>query len=103
MLERSQGGSWYFITFVDDCTRKVWAYSLRSKDEALTVFCWWLVEVENRTRQRVKTLRSYNGGEYTSQAFKQYLLNKGIRHQKTVSYTPMQNEVTEPINRTIQE
>ena len=28
MPERSQGGSRYFITFVDDCTRKVWAYSL---------------------------------------------------------------------------
>ena len=47
MPERSLGGSRYFITFVDDCTRKVWAYSLRSKDEALTVFSRWLAEVEN--------------------------------------------------------
>ena len=39
---------WYFITFVDDFTWKVWAYSLRSKDEALTVFSQWLAEVENR-------------------------------------------------------
>ena len=41
MLEISLGGSQYFITFVDDCTRKVWAYSLRSKDEALTIFSRW--------------------------------------------------------------
>ena len=33
MPKRSRGGSWYFITFVDDCTTKVWAYSINSKDE----------------------------------------------------------------------
>ena len=41
--------------------------------------------------------------EYTSQAFKLYLSKKGIQHQKTVPYTPMQNGVAEWINRTIQE
>ena len=66
MPERSLGGSRYFITFVDDCTWNVWAYSLRSKDEALTVFSRWLAEVENRTGQRVKTLWSDKGREYTS-------------------------------------
>ena len=66
MPERSLGGSWYFITFVDECTRKVWVYLLRLKDEALTVFSRWLAEVENRTGQRVKTLWSDKGREYTS-------------------------------------
>ena len=103
MPERSLGGSWYLITFLDDCTRKVWAYSLRSKDEALTVFSRWLAEMENRTGQRVKTLRSDNGGEYTSRAFKHYLSKKGIMHQNTVPYTPMQNGVAKRINQTIQE
>ena len=59
--------------------------------------------MENRSGYRVKTLRSDNGGEYTSKAFKQYLSEKGIRHQRTVPYTPMQNGVAERINRTIQE
>ena len=103
MPERSLGGSWYFITFVDDCTRKVWAYSLRSKDKALTVFSQWLAKVENKTGQRVKTLRSEKRGKYTSQAFKQYLSEKGIWHQKTVPHTPMQNGIAERINRMIQD
>ena len=89
--------------FVDDCTWKVWAYSLRSKDEVLMVFSCWLAEEENRTGQRVTTLRSNNGGEYTSRAFKLWLSEKGIRHQKTVPYTPMRNGVVERINWTIQE
>ena len=91
MPERSLGGSRYFITFVDDCTQKVWAYLIRLKEEALDVFSRWLVEEENRSGHRVKTLQSDNGGEYTFQAFKQYLAEKGIRHQKTIQYTHMQN------------
>ena len=66
MPEKSLGGCQYFITFVDDCTWKVWSYSLRSKEEALAVFSRWLTELENRTRHRVKTLWFDNGGEYTS-------------------------------------
>ena len=66
MPEQSLGGSLYIITFVDDCTRKVWAYSIKSKDEALEVFTRWIAEVENRSGYRVKTLISDNGGEYNS-------------------------------------
>ena len=62
--KRSLGGPRYFITFVDDCTRKVWAYSIKSKDEMLEVFAWWLTEVKNRCDHKVKKLRSDNGGEY---------------------------------------
>ena len=103
MPKRSLGGSHYIITFIDDSTQKVLAYSLRAKDEALAVFSRWLAEVENRTRHRVKTLWSDNGGKYTSRAFKLYLSEKGIRHQKTIPYTPMQNGVAKWIDRTIQE
>ena len=38
MPERSLGGFQYIITLVDDCTRKVWAYSIMFKDKALEVF-----------------------------------------------------------------
>ena len=38
MPKRSRGGMRHFITFMDDCTRKVWAYLIKSKDEALEVF-----------------------------------------------------------------
>ena len=103
MPKRTLGGSWYFITFVDNCTQKVWAYSIKSKDEALEAFTQWISEVENISGYRVKALRYDNGGEYTSRAFKQYLSNKGILHQKTVPYTPMQNGLAEQINRTIEE
>ena len=56
MPERPLRGTRCFITFVDDCTHKVWAYSIRSKDEALEVITWWLAKVENRSGYKVKTL-----------------------------------------------
>ena len=51
----------------------------------------------------MKCLRSDNGGEYTSNEFKSYCSEKGIRHEKTVPCTPQQNGVAERMNRTIVE
>jgi hypothetical protein len=63
---------WYFITFIDDATRKVWAYPTRTKDRVLTIFKDWLAMVENQTNQKLKCLRSDNGREYKSDEFVQF-------------------------------
>ena len=34
----SLGGASYFITFIDDATRKVWVYAMKSKDETFSYF-----------------------------------------------------------------
>jgi hypothetical protein len=36
----SLGGSWYYITFIDDSSRKVWVYFLKSKSEVFEVRQW---------------------------------------------------------------
>ena len=38
MPNLSLGGASYFMTFIDDYSRKVWVYFLKHKDEALSVF-----------------------------------------------------------------
>ena len=35
MKTRSMGGSYDFVTFIDDYSRKVWVYSLKTKDQVL--------------------------------------------------------------------
>jgi hypothetical protein len=50
---------------------------------------------------KVRTLRSDNGGEYLSCAFKEHLAEHGITHQLTVPYTPQQNGTAERLNRTL--
>ncbi|CAL9238171.1 unnamed protein product [Arabidopsis halleri] len=39
----------YYISFVDDYSRKVWVYFLRTKDEAFSKFVEWKAFVENQS------------------------------------------------------
>jgi hypothetical protein len=57
MGDRSICGALYFVTFVDDHSRKLWAYSLKSKDQVIDVFKKWVVEVERETGKKVKCIR----------------------------------------------
>ena len=103
MSKTSLGKTRYFLTFIDDKSRMTFVYFLRSKDEVFTKFKEFKSLVENQTGKRIKTLRSDNGGEYTSHNFQRYLKAQGILHQKTAPYTPEQNGVAERANRTIVE
>ena len=44
--------------------------------------------VEKSSGEKVKTLRSDNGSEYTSKEFEDYLIKNSIRRECTVSKTP---------------
>ena len=63
----------------------------------------WKALVEKSTGQKLKTLRTDNGGEYTSEMFDSYLKKEGIKHELTIPKTPEQNGVAERINRTLVE
>ncbi|KAL2230598.1 UNVERIFIED_CONTAM: Retrovirus-related Pol polyprotein from transposon TNT 1-94 [Sesamum indicum] len=84
----SLGGSTYYMTFVDDSTRKVWVYFLKRKSDAFDTFRRWRALVENETGLQVKCLRSDNGGEYRSEGIKNYCTDRGIRMQKIIPGTP---------------
>ena len=99
----SLGGGIYFLTFIDDNTHYVWIYILKSKDQVFEKFLEWKALVENSSGQKLRTLRSDNGGEYTSAEFTAYLRKEGVRHEFTVSKTPQQNGVAERMNRTLVE
>ena len=100
---KSLGGSCYYVTFIDDSTRKVWVYFLKNKSDVFSVFKRWKTEVENQTGLKVKSLKSDNGGEYNSQEFKDFCSENGIRMIKTIPGTPEQNGVAERMNRTLNE
>ncbi|KAH9656595.1 hypothetical protein KPL70_022738 [Citrus sinensis] len=99
----SIGGSHYFVTFIDDFSRRVWVYTMRAKDEVLEIFMKWKKLVETQTSRKIKVLRSDNGGEYTSDPFLQVCQNEGIKRHFTVRHTPQQNGVAERMNRTLLE
>ncbi|SCV72356.1 BQ2448_3893 [Microbotryum intermedium] len=97
--EPSVSGRRYLITFIDDFSRKAWAFPLLRKSDALAAFQHWKAEVENSSGAKIKTLRSNNGGKYT--AFDKFCAEQGIRHDKSVPYTPEQNGRAERLNRSI--
>ena len=102
MKKKTHGGASYFVTFIDDSSRKVWVYGLKTKDEVLGVFKNFHAMVERETGKKLKCVRSDNGGEYIG-PFEEYCKQYGIRHEQTVPKTPQQNGVAERMNRTIVE
>ncbi|KAL5770994.1 hypothetical protein ACOSP7_015148 [Xanthoceras sorbifolium] len=99
----SLSGSLYYVTFIDDSTRKVWVYFLKKKSEVFDTFRKWKAMVENETGLKIKRLRSDNGGEYRDSRFREFCVNSGIKMEKTVPMTPQQNGVAERMNRTLNE
>lgn len=66
MAPESLGGHIYYVTFINDHSKKTWVYLMKLKDELFIKFQEFKDEVENLTKRRIKILRSDNGGEYTS-------------------------------------
>ena len=100
-LVASLGGSRYYITFIDDSSRKVCVYFLKNKSDVFETFKKWKAMVETKTSLKVKCLRSNNGGEYIDGGFNEYYAAHEIRMEKTILETPQQNNVFERMNRTL--
>ena len=95
----SMSGSRFYVTFVDDHTRKVWVYFMKSKGEVFEHFKRFKIMVEKETSLLIKCLRSDGGGEYFSHEFSRFLVEQGVKRQFTCRYTPQQNGVAERKNR----
>ena len=103
MSSSSLSGYVYYVSFIDDFSRKTWIYFLKSKDEVFSKFKEFKALIENHTKKKIKTFRSNNGGEFTSEEFNELCKELGIKRELTTPYNPQQNGVTERKNRTIME
>ncbi|KAL6337934.1 hypothetical protein AAG906_005399 [Vitis piasezkii] len=74
----SHSGCRYYVTFIDDFSRKVWVYFLKAKDEVFGKFKEW------------KTMD-----------FDEFCKKEGIVRHRTVRHTPQQNGVAERMNQTL--
>ena len=70
MNPTSKGGARYILTFIDDFSRKVWVYFLKQKDEVFNKFEIFKALVENESGNKIKWIRTDNGGEYVNDKFK---------------------------------
>jgi transposase InsO family protein len=66
------GNFLYYVTFIDDFSCKTWIYFLKENNEVFIKFQVFKALVENISGIKIKVLRSDNGGEYTSNEFKDF-------------------------------
>jgi hypothetical protein len=84
----SHGGAQYFLTFIDDFSRKTHVYLLKAKGEAFEKFKQYKVLVENEIGHKIKVLRSNNKEEFVFKKFNAFLAECEIQRQTIVPYSP---------------
>jgi hypothetical protein len=75
----------YFVTFIDNFSRKTHVYLLKAKGE---VFEKFKALVENQTNMKIKTLRFNNEREFVSKKIDDFLCECGVQQQTSAPYTP---------------
>ncbi|KAL3834104.1 hypothetical protein ACJIZ3_008840 [Penstemon smallii] len=99
----SLGGARYYVSFIDDYSRRCWVYPIKKKSDVFSVFKTFKARVKLESEKKIKCMRTDNGGEYTSNEFDNFCQQEGIKRQFTVAYTPQQNGVAERMDRTLLE
>ena len=66
----SLGGAFYFLGIMDIFTRFSWVFTLRRKSDAAGKIMEWKGVAEGQSKTKMLRLRTDNGGEFTSNAFK---------------------------------
>ncbi|GKD04394.1 putative RNA-directed DNA polymerase [Tanacetum coccineum] len=95
----SREGFRYFLTVVDDYSRSVWVYMLKTKDEVFQMFVNFYNIILTQFNIKIKVIRSDNGTEFTNNKMTEFLNTMGILHQTTCAYTPQQNGIAERKHR----
>jgi hypothetical protein len=98
MKTKTVGGSAYFLTFVDDHSRKTWVYTLKSKSGVLSAFKKFKASVESETGKKLKCIRTDHGGDYLRK-LEAYCRENWIRYQRS----PRWNVVAERMNKVLVE
>jgi len=91
MNPASNSNKRYFVTFIDDYSRKTWVYLWQKSHKLLNKL--FKTKVEKETRLSIQDLRTNRGGEYSSAEFDNLCEIGGIQRQLTAAYTPQQNGV----------
>ena len=93
--ETSHGGNRYYVSFIDDYSRKTWVYFMKNKSNVFYYFNIFRSQVENEVNIQIKMTRSDGGGEYFSNEFSNFFIENRIIRQFICKYTPQHNSVVE--------
>ncbi|GFU61686.1 copia protein [Trichonephila clavipes] len=100
MPTESQGGNKYFLSIIDDYSRKVTVFPIRNKSDVFHTFIRFQKRAERFLSKKVIAVRTDGGLEFCNKDMDNFLTELGIKHEVTNSYTPEMNGVTERFNLT---
>ena len=96
-------GQRYLITFTDDYSCCSQTLFKKQKSEALEKFKQYRASAEGSSGEKIGSLHTDRGGEYTSDEFERYLIQQKINHEEMCAHSPKQNGVAERLNRNLME
>ena len=99
-ISPAKGGELFFMVCIDHYSRYIHTYPLKKKSDAFEYYQEYAALFENKTGRKITCLRTDNGGEFKSNAFKAFLKNQGTMHHLTIPYTSQQNGVSERLIQT---
>ncbi|GFT05091.1 retrovirus-related Pol polyprotein from transposon TNT 1-94 [Trichonephila clavipes] len=95
-----QGGNKYFLSIIDDYSRKVTVFPIRNKSDVFHTFIRFQKRAERFLSKKVIQVRTDGGLEFSNKDMDNFLTELGIKHEVTNSYTPEMNGVAERFNLT---
>ncbi|GFY20223.1 retrovirus-related Pol polyprotein from transposon TNT 1-94 [Trichonephila clavipes] len=100
MPTKSQGGNKYFLSIIDDYSRKVTVFPIRNKSDVFHTFIRFQKRAERFLSKKVIAVRTDGGLEFCNKDMDNFLTELGINHEVTNSYSPEMNGVAERFNLT---
>ncbi|GFU55352.1 retrovirus-related Pol polyprotein from transposon TNT 1-94 [Trichonephila clavipes] len=102
MPTESQGGNKYFLSIIDDYSRKVTLFPIRNKSDVFHTFIRFQKRAERFLSKKVIAVRTdmCGGLQFCNKNMDNFLTELGIKHEVTNSYTPEMNGVAERFNLT---
>ncbi|GBN67245.1 Copia protein [Araneus ventricosus] len=94
------GGHRYFLSIIDDYSRKVTTYPIKEKNGIFKHFSSYQKRPEIFLNSKIINGRTDNGLEFCHAEFQSYLDDLGIKVERTNVYSPQQNVVAERYNYT---
>ncbi|GKD45797.1 ribonuclease H-like domain-containing protein, partial [Tanacetum coccineum] len=89
----SKEGYKYFLTIVDDFSRVIWTFLMKSKTDVYENIVNFVNIIYNQFNKRIKVLRSDNGIKFVNKNMQLFCDKNGIIHQTSCAYTPQQNGI----------